>query len=442
MLTNPVLLSIIMMLVLCVLRCNVMLSILISAMFAGIYGGIMPDGEAFSFIASTMHTLSVFIEGMKGNLETALSYILLGVIAAAISRTNLTAILINKISKFITKNKFYFIVAIAIISCFSQNLVPVHIAFIPILIPPLLAIMNKMKIDRRAVACALTFGLQTPYISLPVGFGLLFFNLLQKEMANNGLTVAISDIASVMWMAAIPMVVGLILAIIVFRKPRDYQVIEEGMARNLDDLKMGIKEWGALAGIVVAFIIQICFGSLPLGALLGIITMIIFGGIKYKEMDKTFDQGIHIMGFIAFVMLVAAGYGEILRTTGGIPELVNAVASVAGGKLGGAFLMLVIGLLITIGIGTSFGTIPIITAIYYPLAIELGFGTEAIILLIGIAAAVGDAGSPASDSTLGPTSGLNFDGQHNHIYDTCIPTFVFFNIPLILFGAIFAMFLG
>lgn len=442
MLTNPVLLSIIMMLVLCVLRCNVMLSILISAMFAGIYGGIMPDGEAFSFMASTMHTLGIFIEGMKGNLETALSYILLGVIAAAISRTNLTAILINKISKFITKNKFYFIVAIAIISCFSQNLVPVHIAFIPILIPPLLAIMNKMKIDRRAVACALTFGLQTPYISLPVGFGLLFFNLLQKEMANNGLTVAISDIASVMWMAAIPMVVGLILAIIVFRKPRDYQMIEEGMARNLDDLKMGIKEWGALAGIVIAFIIQICFGSLPLGALLGIITMIIFGGIKYKEMDKTFDQGIHIMGFIAFVMLVAAGYGEILRTTGGIPELVNAVASVAGGKLGGAFLMLVIGLLITIGIGTSFGTIPIITAIYYPLAIELGFGTEAIILLIGIAAAVGDAGSPASDSTLGPTSGLNFDGQHNHIYDTCIPTFVFFNIPLILFGAIFAMFLG
>ena len=103
--------------------------------------------------------------------------------------------------------------------------------------------------------------------------------------------------------------------------------------------------------------------------------------------------------------------------------------------------MLVIGLFITIGIGSSFGTIPIITAIYYPLALELGFSTSAIIILIGIAAAVGDAGSPASDSTLGPTSGLNFDGQHNHIYDTCIPTFVFFNIPLILFGILFAVIL-
>ena len=441
MLSNPVFSSIILMFILCILRCNVMLSILISAMVAGLMAHIMPSGEAYTFMKSMNYTLDVFIEGMKGNLQTALSYVLLGVLAAAISFTNLTTILINKISKFITKSKFYFIFAIAFIACFSQNLIPVHIAFIPILIPPLLSVMNKMNVDRRAVACALTFGLQTPYISLPVGFGLLFFSILQKEMANNGLNVEISQIASVMGMAAIPMIIGLILAVIVFKKPREYKDIENNTPKNLDEIKMGLKEWGALAGIVVAFIIQIFFGSLPLGALLGIITMIVFGGIKYKDMDKTFDKGIHIMGFIAFVMLVAAGYGAILRETGGIPELVNAAASLAGGKLGGAALMLIIGLFITIGIGSSFGTIPIITAIYYPLALELGFSTSAIIILIGIAAAVGDAGSPASDSTLGPTSGLNFDGQHNHIYDTCIPTFIFFNIPLILFGILFAVIL-
>lgn len=442
MLTNPVFLSVVLMLILCILRCNVMLAILVSAIFAGVFGGVMPDGETFSFFKSVIYTINTFIEGMKGNLETALSYVLLGVIAAAISQTNLTTILINKISKFITKSKFYFIGAIAIISCFSQNLIPIHIAFIPILIPPLLSIMNKMQIDRRAVACALTFGLQTPYISLPVGFGLLFFTLLQKEMANNGLTVSIGQISGVMWMSAIPMIVGLILAIIVYKKPRVYKEIEQNTPKNLDDITMGLREWGALTGVVIAFIIQIWFGSLPLGALLGIITMIIFGGIEYKKMDFVFDKGVHIMGFIAFVMLVAAGYGAILRETGGIPELVNATAALAGGKLGGAALMLIIGLFITIGIGSSFGTIPIITAIYYPLALQLGFGTEAIILLIGIAAAVGDAGSPASDSTLGPTSGLNFDGQHNHIYDTCVPTFIFFNIPLIIFGMIFAIILG
>ncbi len=55
------------------------------------------------------------------------------------------------------------------------------------------------------------------------------------------------------------------------------------------------------------------------------------------------------------------------------------------------------------------------------------------------AAALGDAGSPASDSTLGPTSGLNMDGQHDHMKDSVIPTFIHFNIPLMIFGWIAAM---
>jgi hypothetical protein len=54
------------------------------------------------------------------------------------------------------------------------------------------------------------------------------------------------------------------------------------------------------------------------------------------------------------------------------------------------------------------------------------------IIVLAAAAALGDAGSPASDTTLGPTAGLNADGQHNHIWDTCVPTFLHYNIPLIL----------
>ena len=83
--------------------------------------------------------------------------------------------------------------------------------------------------------------------------------------------------------------------------------------------------------------------------------------------------------------------------------------------------MLVIGLLVTIG--SSFSTIPILTTIFVPLCIQLGFSPMATIAIIGTAGALGDAGSPASDSTLGPTSGLNADGQHHHIWDTCVPTF-------------------
>jgi predicted histidine transporter YuiF (NhaC family) len=91
------------------------------------------------------------------------------------------------------------------------------------------------------------------------------------------------------------------------------------------------------------------------------------------------------------------------------------------------------------GIGSSFSTIPIIATIFVPLCLELGFSPMATISLVGTAAALGDAGSPASDSTLGPTSGLAADGQHNHIWDTCVPTFIFYNIPLLVFGWIAAM---
>ena len=446
MLTNPVVISILVMTALCLLRFNILLSILVSALVAGLiyHGGFAGVGAFFDALTATTSTL---ITGMKGNLETSLSYILLGALAAAIANTNLTAILINAVSKALAKTSTYFALIIASIACFSQNLIPVHIAFIPILIPPLLVLMNKMGIDRRAVACALTFGLQAPYVSLSVGFGLLFHNILKKELENNGIKVELSDISSVMWIGGASMLVGLLLAVFIFYvKRRKYEntKFEEQELREVEharNLKMTRKEWAVLGGAIAAFIVQIYAGSLPLGALIGLIIMVIFGGIEYKKIDKIMDNGLAMMGFIAFIMLVAAGFGSVLRESGGIEQLVNFASSISGGKLGGAFLMLLIGLLVTMGIGTSFGTIPILASIYVPLSLSLGFSNAAIILLIGIAAALGDAGSPASDSTLGPTSGLNADGQHNHIYDTCVPTFIFFNIPLMIGGIVGAMLL-
>src|SRR5699024_7615511 len=88
--------------------------------------------------------------------------------------------------------------------------------------------------------------------------------------------------------------------------------------------------------------------------------------------------------------------------------------------------------LITIGIGTSFGTIPILAALYAPDLIETGMSPLASAALIGTAAALGDAGSPASDSTLGSTAGLTADGRHHHIWETCVPTFLHYNIPLFI----------
>ncbi len=484
-LTNAVVLSVLVMAVLCVLRLNVLLSIIIAALVAGWLSPLPLESLSSGadsqtsfwqyFLLKTTTTGEILIKGMASNLSIALSYILLGGIAVAISRTHLMTFLLSAITNVISNRKFIFILSIALIACFSQNLVPIHIAFIPILIPPLLSLMNRLKIDRRAVACALTFGLQAPYVTLGVGFGLIFHTTISEQMKANGMPVSLGEISSVMWIGGAAMLLGLLFAVFVlYAKPREYAQKEEC---SMGDASMGWREYATLFGIIVLFVVQLVTHSLALGAFAGLMCMIVLRGVRWSEIDSVMEGGLKMMAFIAFVMLVAAGYGEVLRASGEVQNLVQVVANfthqVGDGAMNtiasngldsnatmasnpatldsngaslwakfiGASLMLLVGLLITIGIGTSFGTIPIIAAIYVPFGISLGFSVPAIILLIGIAGALGDAGSPASDSTLGPTSGLNMDGQHNHIYDTCIPTFFVYNIPLLVAGTLGAMML-
>ncbi|WP_425538800.1 Na+/H+ antiporter family protein [Microaceticoccus formicicus] len=441
MLTNPVVVSVVVMTVLALLKVNILIAIFIAAIVAGLTAG-MP-------IFTTMSTL---IGGMGGNSETALSYIMLGALATAISHTGIADFLIKGMSNAFADRKKLFVLIIAAIASLSQNLLPVHIAFIPILIPPLLGLMNKMKVDRRAVACALTFGLKFPYVVLSVGFGAIFHKIIIAGLVDNGVEANISQVMPAMIIPGLGMVVGLIIAIFfTYRKDRTYADKPVGGVDAVPEThstKFTMAHWGALAGAVVAFAIQIIFvkmdwgGGLPLGALAALIVMMLFRSFTFKDMDDMMNGGIKLMGFIAFVMLIAAGYGAVLRETGAVKELVEASASILGGsKLISAFVMLLIGLLVTMGIGSSFSTIPIIATLFVPLGVELGFSPAAIIALVGTAGALGDAGSPASDSTLGPTSGLNADGQHDHIWDTCVPTFIHFNIPLIIFGVIAALIL-
>lgn len=436
MLLNPVVLSVIVMIVLCLLKLNVILALILAALTGGVLSG-MPVTEA----------MSTLIGGMGGNAETALSYILLGALAAAINRTGVADVLGRGISKVIKDKRSLLVLLIAIIACFSQNLIPVHIAFVPILIPPLIALMNKLKIDRRGVACALTFGLKAPYVMLPVGFGLMFHNIIRDALIDNGMNVVTGMIWKSMLLPGIGMIIGLLVAIfITYRKPREYKTIdnvfESETAATAEDNSLNKQHIAALIGAIAAFVIQIKTESLPLGAISGIAIMLVFGAFKWKDLDDLMDSGIGMMGFIGFVMLVASGYGAVIRATGGVESLVEAAAGIMGGsKLIAAFLMLLIGLVITMGIGTSFGTVPILAAIYVPLCVAMGFSPAATIALVGTAGALGDAGSPASDSTLGPTAGLNVDGQHDHIWDTCVPTFIHFNIPLLIFGTIAALLL-
>ncbi len=429
--SNPAFVAIICMCVLSLLRLNVMLSMISATLIAGLMGGL---GITESFNA--------MIDGMKGNLNIALSYILLGALAVAIAKSNLIKVALSKLIGLMDYKRSTFCFLIAFIACFSQNLVPVHIAFIPILIPPLLHLMNRLELDRRAVACALTFGLQAPYLVLPVGFGLIFQTTILEQLKANGVSTTIAQITGVMWIAGLAMVVGLLVAVLtLYKKPRHYKEKSFNI-ENYASLKLNYHDYLTFIGIVVAFAIQLATDSMPLAAFLALAIILLGRGIKFKETDSLMDDSVKMMAFIAFVMLVASGFGEVLQKVHAIEGLVNAITSVVQGKLLGAFLMLVVGLFITMGIGTSFGTIPIIAVFYVPLCAKLGFSIESTILLIGIAAALGDAGSPASDSTMGPTCGLNADNQHNHIYDTCVPTFLVYNLPLIVFGVLGALLLG
>lgn len=439
---NPVLISVVILCLLCVFKVNVLFALMISSIIAGLVSKMPLD-----------RVMDLFISGMGKNSETALSYILLGTLAAAMTHTGLAKIIAIKISRFIKDNKYLLIGILILISIMSQNLIPVHIAFIPILIPPLLPLMNKLKLDRRIVACSLAFGLKAPYIAIPAGFGLIFQGLIADNMTNNGITVLKQDVWKSSWVLGLGMFIALLVAVfITYRKPREYfdneiavknlnieedfitsEGTQEAMQQGGGGLKFKKKHFITLIGAVITLIVQLLSGSLPLGALCGLIVIFGFRAVSHKNMDFLINEGVSLMGYIAFVMLVCAGYALVLKETGGIENLINSILPfIQNSRLLAAAAMLFIGLIITIGIGSSFGTIPILAVLFMPLCIKLGFSTFQSVVLLCAASALGDAGSPASDTTLGPTAGLNADNQHNHIKDTCIPTFVHFNTALII----------
>ncbi len=433
MFTNPVVIAVIVMIVLCMAKLSVLMSLMIAAIVGGLLSG-MSLGEI----------MNVFVGGMGGNANTALSYVLLGALAYSMHKTGAARVLAQKIGSLIKGNKLVLTLIICLTAMASGTIIPVHIAFIPIMIPPLLGLMNKIKYDRRLASIAFGFGLKAPYITLPVAYGAIFHGIIKDSMAGAGMVIELGDVWRVNWIAGLAMIVGLALGVFMYYKPREYEtVFEDEKVTSEEDLKINKDHIITVIAGIVALAIQLWTGSLPLGALVALLLMIITQAIKWADIQEILDGGVKMMGYIAFVMLVAAGFAAVINATGAVGALVDATtASLGGSKLVGATVMIVVGLLVTMGIGTSFGTVPIVAALYVPMGQSLGFSAGAIILLISVAAALGDAGSPASDTTLGPTSGLNADGQHDHIWDTCVPQFICYDIPLMIAGIAGAVILG
>ncbi|KAF0806476.1 hypothetical protein A6D6_01474 [Alcanivorax xiamenensis] len=437
MLTNAVVISVLVLMGLSLARLNVVLALVCAALTAGLFSGLSLDD-----------TLALFTEGLGGGAPIALSYALLGAFAVGIARSGVTEWLAARLIRRLggtpdpgqlRRLRNLIILVLLVAAVISQNLIPVHIAFIPILVPPLLGVMARLRLDRRLAACALTFGLITPYMVLPVGFGSLFlYKQLEPSLAQAGLDLAKDQIPQAMLLPAGGMVAGLLLALWRFRNPRDYQPVTLPGEDHQVRLSPRTLVVAALA-LGSAVSLQLLTDSIVLGALVGFLLFTAGGVVPWRESQDAFTQGVKMMSLIGFIMIAANGYAAVVKGSGQVPLLVEAVTGQLSSPGVAAAGLLLLGLFITLGIGSSFSTIPIIATLYVPLCLALGFSPLATAALVGSAAALGDAGSPASDSTLGPTAGLNADGQHDHIRDTVIPTFVFYNLPLLMAGWTAAM---
>lgn len=434
---NAVVIAVILMIVLCLCRLNVVISLFISALVGGVVSGM-----------SIEKVINVFGKNIVDGAEVALSYALLGGFAALISYSGITDYLVGKIINAIhaensrwsrVKVKVTIIIALLAMSIMSQNLIPVHIAFIPIVIPPLLSLFNDLKIDRRLIGLIIGFGLCFPYVLLPYGFGQIFQQIIQSGFAKANHPIEFNMIWKAMLIPSMGYIVGLLIGLYVYRKPREYETRKISDSDNVTELKPYILIVTIVA-ILATFLVQTFTGSMIFGALAGVLVFFISRAYNWYELDAKFVEGIKIMAYIGVVILTANGFAGVMNATGDIDELVKTLTSITGdNKLFSIIVMYVIGLIVTLGIGSSFATIPIIASLFIPFGASIGLDTMALIALIGTASALGDSGSPASDSTLGPTAGLNVDGQHDHIRDTCVPNFLFYNIPLMIFGTIAAM---
>ena len=452
---NAIILAVLVMLILAMLRVHVVLSLFVGALAGGLSAGL-----------GVSRTMVAFQDGLAAGAKIALSYALLGAFAMAVAHSGLPQLLANwligrienkdeSVSRRAVRTTTMLVLGgITAMAVMSQNLIPVHIAFIPLVVPPLLIVMSRLQLDRRAVACAITFGLVTTYMFLPLGFGRVFLHdILYANIEEAGLDVSQVPATQAMGIPALGMLAGLLIAVFVtYRKPRIYRVETGGTAGSGDEVSgpvevKPVKVVVALIAVLACFVVQTILtwtGSkadpLLVGALIGLLLFMATRVVTIAEADDVFTGGMRMMALIGLIMITAQGFANVLKETKQIEPLVTSATSLfAGSKPAAAFVMLLVGLIVTMGIGSSFSTLPIISAIYVPLCVSLGFSPVATVSLIGTAGALGDAGSPASDSTLGPTAGLNADGQHDHMRDSVIPTFLHFNIPLLIAGWIAAM---
>lgn len=374
---NPMLVATVVMVVLCLLKVEVFFSIVASVFVCIFLSG-----------ANVNDSFWLFINGMGGNNEIVYGLLVMGMLGVVMQEIKMGEVLVPRISRLIGNKVWLIPVFLCLMAVLSETVVLVYVTFVPIFIPPFISLFNKYKVDRRMLVTVINAGLQIGYVCIPVGIGAVYMGIVQSAMADNGLDgVGLYQVAAANLPILLALILGVIAAIVIFRKPRTYtesSAVAETAAQPDNPMpKMEAKHWLTLISAVIIVVVLFMTSNIPLSATCGVAFLILCGVVRLN-------------------------------------------------KLIAAFFMLVVGLAVTMGIGTSFGTVPIVATILVPLGQSMGMSTAAIIMLVAAAGALGDSGSPASENTLVCTSVFNADGQHDHIRDTCIPAFLCVNIPLVL----------
>lgn len=148
---NAIVLSILIVMILSLSRVPVIMSLIIASVVGGLHAGLSPE-----------NIVSAFNKGLGGGAPVALALATLGAFAVMLSRTGIAQRISTRIIGYIEKDNqshtfstkvTVILYAALILAGFSSGtIIPVHIAYIPILIPPLLVVINHLQLDRRAVA--------------------------------------------------------------------------------------------------------------------------------------------------------------------------------------------------------------------------------------------------------------------------------------------------
>ncbi|MDR3117272.1 MAG: TRAP transporter large permease subunit [Puniceicoccales bacterium] len=422
-----------------VVRINIVVALVLGSLVGGLVGGL-----------SLVELIQAFQSGLAGGTPLALTYALVGGFASALAYSGVVEWLLSHLLRHLDRPgrpasprriRRTLIIILLVLSLLCKSLFPMHIAFIPILIPPLLPLMNRVGLDRRMVACVLAFGLVVSYMIIPYGFGHIFLNdMLMMSLARDGLAMDTATTLRVMAIPCCALAIGLAIAVFfTYSRPHSYDrtVTGEALARRRAHAPFRLRHlWIVLLALVTSLVAQaLCGGNMIVGTALGILVVTAGGIASLRHLDATVSEGIRVMALVGMIVIAAAGFNEVLRLTGGIDKLVILmITAVHGNRALAVLVALLIGLVITLGLGTAFATVPIVSALFVPLGHGLGLSPFAIMTLVAVSAVLGEPGSPLSSTTLGPTSGLGFDGQFDHLRDCVWPTFLHFNGPLLILG--------